>query len=411
MKTMGGNNCWEVIRQNKHYRLQRHLLLRSHCRILDSENRRIAAGSEQEMLAKYEELDRRTLRGMPPAPTMPNLRLRTLGGRVFWDELCSQGGYKLQKQRFFDHCRILDRAGKRIANGSEQQMRTLLDGLQSGKVHPDTLRGLAQPPRQRHRTAGGKYCWKTVRSAGIYRLQQHKVLPNCRILDLRNVCVDYGMPQKMQARFAELAQEAAELKIPVTGDIIGVERTLYDHYGVYVSDGEVIEFSAHNADGKSIIQKTTFARFLGDSKECFYLVFGDTYCEPGKVYFSPSVRTVSGISQDFWKKFRIFADSIRPAPSEFLSRNLGDALNTPKNYRLRSPAETVRRARAQLGKTSFGESEADYSLHRNNCEHFAIWCKTGVMLSTQAEGHLMRGFRIMAELGAAPAGQPEGEKA
>ncbi|MCR5305861.1 MAG: lecithin retinol acyltransferase family protein [Oscillospiraceae bacterium] len=410
MKTMGGKNCWEVIRQNRHYRLQRHLLLRGHCRILDNEDRRIASGSESEMLAAYEELDHRTLRGLPPSPTAPNLRAGTIGGKVFWDEIAEKGGYRLQKQRFFNHCRILDKAGRRLANGSEQQMRALLDGLADGRVHPDTLRGLLETVRKRHRTRGGAYCWDTVRSAGVYRLQRHKLFPGCRILDLRNVCVDYGAPRKMAARFDELAKEAASLTVPVPGDVIGVERALYDHYGVYVSDDEVIEFSAHNPEGKSIIQKTTFARFLADSKECFYLVFGDTYCEPGKVYFSPAVRKVSGRPQDFWKKFRIFADGIRPAPTEFFSRNLGDALNTPKNYRLRSPAETIRRARAQVGRTSFGESEKEYSLHRNNCEHFAIWCKTGVMLSTQAEGHLMRAFRIMADIGAAPDRLPKGEK-
>ena len=328
MKTMGGKNCWEVIRQNKDYRLQRHLLLRSHCRILDRENRRIASGSEAEMLARYEELDRRTL------------------------------------------C------------------------------------GISEPPHKRYRTMGGAYWWETVRFSGIYRLQRHKLFSGCRILDLRNVCVDYGPAKKMLLRFQELQKEAATMKIPAPGDVIGVKRTLYDHYGVYVSDGEVIEFSAHNPEGKSIIQKTTFAQFLGESKECFYLVFGDTCCEPGKVYFSPAVRTVSGMPQDFWQKFRIFADSIKPAPGEFFSRNLGDALSAPKNYRLRSPEETIRRARAQLGKTSFGESEKEYSLHRNNCEHFAIWCKTGVMMSTQAEGYLMHAFRI-----AAAAGQPEGEQA
>ena len=405
MKTMGGETCWEVIRQNKHYRLQRNRILREHCRILDSENRRIASGSEAEMLAEYEKLDRRTLQGLPPQPTAPNIRAKTMGGKVFWDVIADKCGFRLQKHRVSGHCRILDREGRRLANGSETQMRQLFCSLASGKVHPDSLRGLTQT-EHRSRTLGGRYCWETVRAAGIYRLQKHKFLPVCRILDLRNVSVANGPREKMELRLGELAKESETFRIPAAGDVIGVKRGLYDHYGVYVSDDEVIEFSADNPENKGIIQKTTFPRFMGGSRECFYLVFGDSFCEPGKVYFSPDVRIVPGSSKTIREKLRILADSLRPAPGEYFGRNVGDALNTAKNYRLRSASETIRRARAQLGKSSFGESEREYNLHRNNCEHFAVWCKTGVMLSTQAEGRLMHAVRITA--GGADAPQGEG---
>ena len=401
---MGGETCWEVIRQNKYYRLQRNRILPDRCRILDNENRRIASGSESEMLAEYEKLDRRTLQGLPPQPTSPNLRAKTMGGKVFWDEITEENGYRLQKHRVSGHCRILDKADKRLANGSETQMRRLFSSLASGKVHPDSLRGLRQTDR-RSKTLGGKYCWETVRAAGIYRLQKHKFLPVCRILDLRNVSVANGSREKLELRLAELAKETEAFHIPAPGDVIGVERGLYDHYGVYVSDDEVIEFSANNEENKGIIQKTTFSRFLGGSQECFYLVFGDSFCEPGKVYFSPAVRVIPANSKTLREKLRILADSIRPAPGEYFGRNLGDALNTAKNYRLRSAEETISRARTYVGKTSFGESEREYNLHRNNCEHFAIWCKTGVMLSTQAEGKLMHAVRIMANGGDAPQGE------
>ena len=50
--------------------------------------------------------------------------------------------------------------------------------------------------------------------------------------------------------------------------------------------------------------------------------------------------------------------------------------------------------------------DAGYHSIDNNCEHFAVWCKTGVMLSTQAEGRLMHAVRITA--GGADAPQGEG---
>ena len=45
-------------------------------------------------------------------------------------------------------------------------------------------------------------------------------------------------------------------------------------------------------------------------------------------------------------------------------------------YHLYSPAETVKRARQKLG-------EEEYNLLTNNCEHFALWCKTGLHESHQ----------------------------
>lgn len=42
-----------------------------------------------------------------------------------------------------------------------------------------------------------------------------------------------------------------------------------------------------------------------------------------------------------------------------------------KAYRIFSDKETVERAMSRLG-------EDKYNLVTNNCEHFAIWCKTGL---------------------------------
>ena len=53
------------------------------------------------------------------------------------------------------------------------------------------------------------------------------------------------------------------------------------------------------------------------------------------------------------------------------------------NYRIYSPEETVARAESRLG-------ERHYNIATNNCEHFAIWCKTGVSESTQVENFLLK---------------------
>ena len=49
----------------------------------------------------------------------------------------------------------------------------------------------------------------------------------------------------------------------------------------------------------------------------------------------------------------------------------------PEKYEhIYSPEETVKRARSKLG-------EGDYNFFTHNCEHFAVWCKTGKHESSQ----------------------------
>ncbi|WP_455538189.1 lecithin retinol acyltransferase family protein [Terrisporobacter sp.] len=45
-------------------------------------------------------------------------------------------------------------------------------------------------------------------------------------------------------------------------------------------------------------------------------------------------------------------------------------------FKIYSPEETVKRARSKVGEKKF-------FLPGNNCEHFVLWCKTGVKQSYQ----------------------------
>lgn len=58
---------------------------------------------------------------------MPNVETKTLGGHVFWDTLAESGGWKLQKNKFTEHCRIIDSEDVRKAWGSEECMREMLN--------------------------------------------------------------------------------------------------------------------------------------------------------------------------------------------------------------------------------------------------------------------------------------------
>lgn len=58
--------------------------------------------------------------------SMPNIDFPTLGGHFCWDTLAESHGWKLQKNKFTDHCRIIDSSDVRKAWGSESVMKSAL---------------------------------------------------------------------------------------------------------------------------------------------------------------------------------------------------------------------------------------------------------------------------------------------
>lgn len=61
--------------------------------------------------------------------SMPNIEFPTMGGLVFWDTLYEANGWKLQKNKFTDHCRVIDPNDTRKAWGSENIMKNALENL------------------------------------------------------------------------------------------------------------------------------------------------------------------------------------------------------------------------------------------------------------------------------------------
>lgn len=108
------------------------------------------------------------------------------------------------------------------------------------------------------------------------------------------------------------------------GDIVCVDRAegLYQHYGVYVGENQVIHYSGEPFNSEEAeIKCSSLAEFLDDAE-----TFRIDNCAGGCY----------------------------------------------------SRSETVERAYAKLGA---GKNE--YSLVFNNCEHFARWCQTGTKQSKQ----------------------------
>ena len=226
-------------------------------------------------------------------------------------------------------------------------------------------------------TMGGEVFWDNLEECGGYVLQKNTLFGNCRILDENKFRVAWGEEGPMRARFRELTL-APEDRHPHYGDVIGVHRIngLYDHYGIYESDSCVYEYAARNGDfGDADIHTTTLRQFIRDSNNLFVLVFPETHQKPGKQSAMP------GAAQS------VLGSLVDPHPLSGFLRTLLDS----KEYHLYSPQETIQRARRRLG-------ESRYNLVFRNCEHYALWCKTGVEESHQVDSLLRYLSRIASPI-------------
>ena len=137
------------------------------------------------------------------------------------------------------------------------------------------------------------------------------------------------------------------------GDVIKVNRGIYSHYGIYVKEkNHVIHYTGANGpnDFNGIVRETTLSEFLNGSENFIICKFPQNL---------QNISNYNGnkIIFNLWQMF----NKIRF-----------------KNYHLYSGDETVSRAKSKLG-------EGGYNLLLNNCEHFAVWCKTGIKDSSQVD--------------------------
>ena len=163
----------------------------------------------------------------------------------------------------------------------------------------------------------------------------------------------FKKPRKKACDFKRTVSDSELRK----GDVIGVHRIggVYDHYGIYTGKGKVIHFSDEGSDmGDDIrIRRATLAQFKNGADNVFVVDF---------------------------EAYRDYVEN--PGLLELLEEGIaGIALRSlfgSETITIYSPEETVKRAESQLG-------EGNYNLVFNNCEHFAVWCKTGVKESTQVQ--------------------------
>lgn len=215
---------------------------------------------------------------------------------------------------------------------------------------------LGDCPNLEFPTNGGNLLWRDVKCKNGWRLQTNYLTGLSRILDNADVRKAWGSPVVMEEKFKRLTR--SEFLEP--GDVIGVVRkkalNMYEHYAVYLGEGKVVHYSGTGADfgGRICVHVDTLVDFLKDDDDYFVLFFHKSFVSPRKIQVKTSFN-MNDVSLDYQL-----------------------CLKKGNEYKLYSPKETMERALSRVG-------EDKYNLLLNNCEHFAVWCKTGVSESYQVK--------------------------
>ena len=162
---------------------------------------------------------------------------------------------------------------------------------------------------------------------------------------------------------------------PQYGDVISVNHGIYNHFGIFVDKNRVIHYSGKDQDfflRKMIIAETDMKTFLGNSDKYYVYRFSEDK--------SSSVERIraEGLNRDL----------LDDAQALYLLYQIKNKVK----FKIYSPEETVERAKSRIGERKF-------VLPANNCEHFALWCKTGVRQSYQVNLVLKAVFVKMAVTG------------
>ena len=149
-------------------------------------------------------------------------------------------------------------------------------------------------------------------------------------------------------------------------DVIYVDRSLgYRHFGVFSGNNNVIHYVKSNENPlDGVVSETTLQKFMGDDKNIHVCYFNDRGKRISEFHYD-NFNAPLQKSELNWLTMAY----------EFYSYVKSDEV------KLYSPRETVARARSKIG-------EHGYNLLLDNCEHFAVWCKTGLYKSEQVEKFL-----------------------
>lgn len=183
------------------------------------------------------------------------------------------------------------------------------------------------------------------------------------------------------------------MREPIRGDILRIDRGNYWHYAVYDNVKRVIHYTSKGSDtsGENIVSETDFEHFLRGGNSFEIVIFPERFIDD-RTY----IKGVMPGSYHGFANTRDIFDLLFGVAKIVTSTSLAIARVYEElkalNYRLIEPDEVIARAEKKLG-------ENKYNLMLNNCEHFAVWCKTDVYDSHQTSmyRHLKKLEKLLEE--------------
>ncbi|CAH8384888.1 unnamed protein product [Eruca vesicaria subsp. sativa] len=158
--------------------------------------------------------------------------------------------------------------------------------------------------------------------------------------------------------------EREELK---AGDHIYTYRAVfaYSHHGIFVGGSKVVHFRPENNLNSSVSS-------LSSSEEAICPTFPD--CG----FRQPNSGVVLSCLDCFLKNGSLYCFEYGVSPSVFLTKVRGGTCTTAQS----DPTDSVIHRAMYLLQNGFG----NYHVFKNNCEDFALYCKTGLLIMDKIGG-------------------------
>ncbi|KAG6748239.1 hypothetical protein POTOM_048150 [Populus tomentosa] len=158
--------------------------------------------------------------------------------------------------------------------------------------------------------------------------------------------------------------ERSEIK---PGDHIYTYRAVftYSHHGVFVGGSKVVHFTPRqNANSSSDTSSDFYDSMASIPSSC------ETFPDCG--FRQPDSGVVLSCLDCFLKKGSLYSFEYGVPPTVFIAKVRGGTCTTAAS----DPPETVIHRAMYLLQNGFG----NYDVFQNNCEDFAMYCKTGLLI-------------------------------
>lgn len=145
---------------------------------------------------------------------------------------------------------------------------------------------------------------------------------------------------------------------------------IYSHHGIYIGDGKVIHFTQGPADAESRI-------LISSSTPQFYNSHSCAHCSSNSRAKGVILTCIDGFLSGGHQELNLFEYGV--TEGYFLAKLRGGTCPLAKSD---PPEDVLHRAIVLLQSNGFGE----YDVFKKNCEDFALYCKTGLLVTSSSSG-------------------------